>query len=430
MTTALTGLVLIVDDTQTNLEVLSETLETAGLEVAIALSGEQALEQLQYSQPDLILLDVMMPGIDGFEVCQRLKQSPATQHIPVIFMTALADIVHRIQGLELGAVDYITKPFHEKEVLVRVATHLQLSQLTRHLEQQVSDRTQELQQAFTQLQASQVQLIQSEKMSALGNLVAGVAHEINNPVGCIVGNVGALEEGMNDLFDLLDLYQQELPQPSPNLAEKLELIDLNYLRADLPKLVKAMKDGGYRIKSISHSLRTFSRADSNQKQRFDSHEGIDSTLLILRHRLKANEKRPEIEVVTNYADIPTIQCFPGQLNQVFMNILANAIDALEEHSQGRSYSEIEATPNRITIQTKLEGNQIKIVIADNGSGIPNDLKDRIFDHLFTTKGVGKGTGLGLTISRRIIVENHGGSLDVQSDLGRGTEFCIRLPIVG
>ncbi|MCU0543187.1 MAG: AAA family ATPase [Oscillatoriaceae cyanobacterium Prado104] len=293
---------------------------------------------------------------------------------------------------------------------------------------QLNQKSQQLEQTLAELQTMQLQLVQNEKMSALGNLVAGVAHEINNPVGCIIGNVNATQDYINDLLDIIDLYQDKFPQPGAEIAGELENIDLDYVREDLPKLIKAMKDGGSRITSISKSLRTFSRADSDNKQKFNLHEGIDSTLLILRHRLKANEHRPAIEVVTDYGKIPEIACFPGQLNQVFMNILANAIDALDESNSGRSYQEIQAHPNRITIETKIEGGGVKIAIADNGPGMSEEVKARIFDHLFTTKAVGKGTGLGLAIARQIIVEKHGGSIDVDSVLGQGTIFTLQLPI--
>lgn len=420
-----TGLILVVDDTPANLEVISEMLAEAGYTVATAIDGERALKRVQTHPPDLILLDVQMPVIDGFETCQRLKSNPVTADIPVIFITALSDTDSKVKGFALGAVDYIAKPFQEQEVLARISTHLQLQRLKQNLEQRVEERTIELKTALDQLYQSQLQLVQSEKMSALGNLVAGVAHEINNPVSCIVGNVSAVQDYIHDLLGVIDLYGETFPQPGAKIEEQLEVIDLEYLREDLPKLIQAMKDGGDRIKSISQSLCTFSRADCDQMQLFNLHQGIDSTLLILRHRLKANELRPAIEIVTDYGNIPQVKCFPGQLNQVFMNILANAIDALDEASSRHSFAEIQANPNRITIRTAAEGGQIQVRIADNGIGIPDTIKARIFDRLFTTKETGKGTGLGLAIARQI-VEKQGGTLSVTSTPGEGTEFVIVL----
>ena len=416
-----TGLVLIVDDTPTSLAVVSDALGNAGFDVAIATSGEHALQQVERCLPDLILLDVMMPGINGFETCQRLKSNERTRHIPVIFMTALTDAKSKIEALDKGAVDYIIKPFHEKEVLARVRTHLQLHQLTQSLSRQVE-------QAKLDLQSSQMQMIQHEKMSALGSLVAGVAHEINNPIGCIVGNVSAVRDYIEDLFNLIELYSEKFPEPGSEIETEIEEMDLEYLREDLPKLVRAMQDGGDRIKAISKSLRTFSRADTEEKQDFDIHEGIDSTLLILRHRLKGDDSRPEIKVIANYGDVPLLNCYPGQLNQVFMNILANAIDALSEKSQALSFAEIQAQPNRITITTAAKQNQIKIAIADNGTGMPDSSRERLFSHQFTTKAVGKGTGLGLAIAQQIIVEEHAGAIEVNTKVGEGTEFVLTLPL--
>ncbi|UBF25274.1 hybrid sensor histidine kinase/response regulator [Kovacikia minuta CCNUW1] len=438
------ALILVVDDTPANLEVISEALADAGFEVAIAIDGESALKQVQYSQPDLILLDVMMPGISGFETCKRLKNDPVSRDIPIIFMTAVSDPDNKVKGLSLGAVDYITKPFQEAEVLVRIKTHLQLRNLTKNLEQQVEARTRELSQALQELQISHVRLVQQEKMSALGQLVAGIAHEVNNPIGCMVGNLNYTESYFKDLVHHLALYQKYFPEPGKEIVENADLIDLDYLLADLPKVIASMQQSTERICHISHSLRVFSRSDSDRKTPFNIHDGIDSTILILKHRLKAGDNHAAIEVIRDYGNLPLIECFAGQLNQVFMNLLANAIEALEEASGVRcqmvSVGSQSANscngmgfnpqPPTITIRTEALTDQVVIRFSDNGVGMSEEVKQRAFDHLFTTKPVGQGTGLGLAIVREIIADKHHGTIAVHSTPGQGTEFIITLPIKG
>ncbi|MFN6481722.1 MULTISPECIES: ATP-binding sensor histidine kinase [unclassified Nostoc] len=288
--------------------------------------------------------------------------------------------------------------------------------------------SQQLEIALHNLQQAQLQMIQSEKMSALGNLVAGVAHEMNNPLGFIAASLKQAKPTFTDIVDHLKLYQQTLPDKSEEIEDHESEIDLEYSLSDLPKMLDSMTMACDRLKNISTSLRTFSRADRDYKVPFNIHEGIDSTILILKHRLKANEQRPAIEVVTNYGNLPQIECFPGQLNQVFMNIFANAIDAIEESSIGRSFEDIQANSNRITISTYITDNLIKIAIADNGKGMSEAVQSKIFDHLFTTKAVGKGTGLGLAIARQIVESTHGGKLSCNSVLGEGTEFVIEFPV--
>ncbi|QMS90511.1 AAA family ATPase [Nostoc edaphicum CCNP1411] len=285
-----------------------------------------------------------------------------------------------------------------------------------------------LEQALADLQNTQLQMVQTEKMSALGNLVAGVAHEMNNPLGFISASLKQVKPTFTDIVEHLGLYQASLPNKSEQIIDHAEEIDLDYSLEDLPKMIDSMSMACDRLKNISTSLRTFSRADQDYKVPFNIHQGIDSTILILKHRLKANEQRPAIEVVTSYGNLPQIECFPGQLNQVFMNLLANAIDALDESNHGRSFEEIKSNSNCIIITTSVANNLVKIAIADNGKGMSEQVKSKIFDHLFTTKAVGKGTGLGLAIACQIVEETHGGKLSFNSVLGEGTEFIIEIPV--
>jgi signal transduction histidine kinase len=262
--------------------------------------------------------------------------------------------------------------------------------------------------------------------------VAGIAHEINNPIGFLSGSVGHAQEYVQDLLKHLALYQQEYPTPTPTIQQNATDINLEFLRKDLLRLLNSMQGATDRIISLSTSLRTFSRADSDRKVAANLHEGLDSTLMILKYRLNANEHRPAIQISQEYGELPYVACFPGQLNQVFMNILANAIDVFDEMAQQSSYEALKEHPQTITIQTAVlpEQDAIEIRIGDNGTGISDDVKPRIFDYLFTTKGIGKGTGLGLAIARQIVEEKHGGAIDVSSTLGQGTIFTIRLPIKG
>ncbi|MBD1855576.1 MULTISPECIES: AAA family ATPase [Leptolyngbya] len=300
----------------------------------------------------------------------------------------------------------------------------------KQMELAIQEKNRTLEQAMTELKYAQMQMIQSEKMSALGNLVAGVAHEINNPIGFLNGSIKNGKDYVEDLLGHLALYQQHYPNPVSPIQDNAEDIDLEFLSEDLPKLLNSMQGATDRISGISTSLRTFSRADTEHKVSANLHDGLDSTILILKYRLKANEHRPAIEVIQEYGNLPLLDCYPGQLNQVFMNILANAIDMFDEMAQTRSFAELAAHPQKITIRTSVDANQVQIQICDNGKGMPEEVKAKIFDHLFTTKGVGKGTGLGLAIARQIVVDKHSGSLTVQSEPSKGTEFCIQLPIVG
>ncbi|MEH2371614.1 hybrid sensor histidine kinase/response regulator [Nostoc sp.] len=427
---------MIVDDDvevhqATKLALRSFTFEGKPLNFLSAFSGTEA-KKLIVVHPDtaFILLDVVMETNDaGLRVVKYIREELKNQIVRVILRTGQpGDAPEESVIFNYDINDYKLKVELTRQRLITSA----LAALRSYRDLiTIEKQTAQLTQALHDLQQSQYNsFVEKEKMSALGKLVTGIAHEINNPINFIAGNLKPAQEYIHDLLALIDLYRQTFPDPGAEIEEAIARIDLDYLQEDLPKLISSLKEGSDRIRGISASLRTFSRGDSDRKVPFNIHEGIESTLLILNHRLKANQDHPDIEVVKDYGQIPQLECFPGQLNQVFMNLIANAIDALEESNKGCSFQQIQDNPNRITIQTSLseDRHHVLIRIQDNGQGMSENVKQKLFDYLFTTKAVGKGTGLGLSISRQIVEEKHGGQLTVTSELGKGTELAIVIPV--
>ena len=430
---------LVVDDTPDNLRLLSTMLSDKGYKVRGVINGEMALKAARSTPPDLILLDITMPQMNGYEVCQHLKADGRTSGIPVIFLSALDRVLDKVKAFGVGGVDYITKPFHLEEVLARVENQLTIQRLQKKLHEQNArlreseakerEKSHQLELALQQLQHTQAQLIQSEKMSSLGNVVAGVAHEINNPISFIKGNLSPVTEYTEDLLRLVQLYAEDFPNPTAAIQEQLEAMDLTFLRNDFPKLIASMRIGADRIGEIVQSLRNFSRLDEAELKAVDIHEGLESTLMILQHRLKDEADQRIIKVVKEYEALPKIECYAGPMNQVFMNVLTNAIDALQSpKSYAKEAGDSSQIPT-ITICTKLLSEvQVGIYITDNGPGITEEVQQRIFEPFFTTKKVGQGKGLGLSISYAIVVDEHGGQLRCFSLPTQGATLAIEIPI--
>ncbi len=585
--------ILIVDDQPDNLRVLSQILNEQGYLVRKALSGKLALNTCQKSLPDLILLDINMPDMNGYLVCQHLKENQKTCRIPIIFISALDDVLDKEKAFDVGGVDYITKPFQVREVILRIENHLKLNSLQLKLQEQnvalqqeiaerqkiqeslelsearnrslldaipdlmlriskfgvlldyikannalqpknnlgidkthgrnyieffdkdkvigknlseflssdlsiwlmyyveevlstseikigeyvqqinshwhayevrfvksgeyevlvlvrdISERKQaeaerlksealltsqkqQIEQALNDLKNAQVQLIQNEKMVALGQLVAGIAHEINNPVNFIYANLTYAHNYIEELINIVQAYQEEYPNPSPKIQELVKDVELTFLIEDVQSIIDAMHKGAKRIQQIVISLQNFSRLNEAEMKSVDIHEGIDNTILILQHKLRETANRPAIEIIKEYGELRLVNCYASQLNQVFLNLLNNAIDAIDLKCHQRSEAKDENlrsfNPTIRIVTESIASNTVRIRIADNGNGIADSVRSRLFDPFFTTKPVGSGTGLGLSISYQIVVQKHGGRLTCCSSPGEGSEFAIEIPV--
>ncbi|MBC1224387.1 AAA family ATPase [Nostoc sp. UCD121] len=424
------GCLILAKDNELFIEAITTTANSSIIlqSTPIQESQDIPISIVQYvarTQENLVINDVISQSLYQSDVYIKYHQPKSILCSPIFYQGKFIGLLYLENKLIAGAFTS-----ERVNILNLITSQAAISLENSRLYQQAQDYAKQLEFSLSELKQMQLHLVQSEKMSTLGNLVSGIAHEINNPIGFIIGNLKPASEYVKDLLKLISLYQHYYPQPVVEITETVEEVDLEYVREDLPKLIASMQEGINRIYDVSISLRTFSRGDTQTTIPCNLYEVIESTILILKHRLKASHTRPAIEVVKNYDDIPLVRCFPGQLSQVFMNLLANAIDALEESNIGRNIDEIKLNPSRITISTKLNEDQksVLIRIKDNGVGMNPEVKQKIFDHLFTTKPVGKGTGLGLAIALQIIIEKHGGSIEVNSALGQGTEFVIQLPI--
>jgi predicted ATPase/signal transduction histidine kinase/tRNA A-37 threonylcarbamoyl transferase component Bud32 len=393
------------------------------------------------TEQSLVLNDATAEEISNADPYIQTYQPKSVLCAPILYQGEITGVIYLENRLTISAFTP-----DRLELLKLLTTQAAIGIKNAQLYGREQDNSRQLQQSLLQLQQTQAQLVQTEKISSLGQLVAGVAHEVNNPVGFISGNLQCATQYIEDLLKLVGLYQKHIPHPPAEIATEIELIDLEFLVEDLPKLVSSMRVGTDRIRDIMQSLRNFSRTDGNEKRQTNIHEGIESTLMILQHRLKARENRPAIQVVKEYGDIPPVHCFAGQLNQVFMNLLANAIDALDESNHSKTYAEIEKNPNTIIISTTVVSSaaaeivspssvapsnpppHLVIRISDNGLGMTEATRQRLFEPFFTTKPEGKGTGLGLSISYQIVTEAHRGSLVCNSAPGQGAEFVIELPM--
>lgn len=442
----MSGKILFVDD-EPDLESLisqkfRKKIRTGEYQVFFAHNGVEALSTLR-EQPDIdiILTDINMPVMDGMALLAKLNE--LVTMVKTVVISAYGDLGNIRKAMNGGAFDFLIKPlnFQDLEITInKTLCHVQQLKENERARQEREDKLRQsearerekaiqLELALQNLQRTQSQLIQTEKMSSLGQLIAGIAHEINNPVNFIYGNLTYVHDYTHQLLSLITLYRQNDAPNYPEIEAFIEQIELDFIQDDLPKMLCSMKLGAERIRQIVLTLRNFSRLDEAEMKPVNIHEGIDSTLVILQSQLKAKPNFPSIQVIQEYGDLPQIECYACQLNQVFMNFLSNAIYALNHYDKKNSPEQIKNEPRTITIATSMLNREwVRISFKDNGPGMTSDVINRLFNPFFTTKPVGEGTGLGLSISYQIVVEKHGGNLKCFSQPDQGAEFVIEIPI--
>jgi two-component system, NtrC family, sensor kinase len=402
--------ILLVDDSPAYRRVI-QTMLGPRYEFLQADSGENALTKVETFQPDLVISDLIMPGMDGYELCRRLKAQPALATVPIIMLTSKTGDESRITGLEVGADDYLFKPIRPRELNARVTSLLRLRRATLELE----ERTRQLEAANVQLKKAQAELIRAEKLASLGQLVAGIAHELNNPLNYIYGNIDFLADYMRTFSGLLDRFDG-LPDLSEaqraTIAEWKRSADLEFVRGDLAKLLEGVRLGAERAAEIVRGLRAFARVGAGiELEPVTLADAVEVALTVLRHEL-----RDRIRVHRDFGALPPVRCDASRMSQVFVNLIMNAVHAMGGDGD-------------LTISLSADETHARCAIRDTGPGVPPEVRDRIFDPFFTTKPVGQGTGLGLSISYGI-VEQHGGRIEVDSTQGVGATFTVVLPIAG
>ena len=402
--------ILIVDDEPKNLKILGAHLQTFHCNYEIATNGLECIEKAKTYCPDLILLDVLMPKMDGIEACKKLRDDPQTAIIPVIILTGLDDRVSRLNALSVGANDYLIKPVDMAELMIRARNLLQLKNFGDIIKKR-----------GIELERTHARLFQQEKLASLGQLAAGVAHEINNPLAFITSNLGSLQKHMDRLLNFMEIQSKAIDSASNCAEEKRRAIlqqlrederslKIEYVITDIGKLISESLDGATRVKRIVQELKSFCRADDNELKLADINTGLESALNIV-----WNELKYKATVKKEFGQIPLTKCNPGRLSQVFMNILINAVQAID-------------TQGVIIIKSWHADRNIYVSICDTGCGIPEETLSRIYEPFFTTKEVGKGTGLGLSIAYDI-VKAHNGDITVQSERGKGTTFTVKMPVI-